>query len=47
MLISQSEGRNGCIEVPGCEDGTGLSQAPLVVHVCASLLNLIGSDMYR
>ncbi len=45
-LVNQSEGRNGFTEVPGCEDGTGLSQAPLVVHVRAWPSNQSSSGMY-
>ncbi len=45
-ITHQSEDRNGCTEVPGCEDGTGLSQAPLVVHDRAWPSNQGSSGMY-
>ncbi len=44
----QSEGGGTVVmEVPGRDEGMGLNQAHLVVHVRAPPLNLIGSDMYR
>ena len=35
------------MEVPGCDEGTGLSQQAYIVQGCASPLDLIGSGMYR